>query len=84
MADEEDRARIGAGGEFGGKLLALGFVVGEADLDQAVVRQRLVQRGNDGVVHACPADVKNGIKPLGAGFEFAHGRFFHAMKRKRE
>jgi len=58
--------RTWRGGELGGKLFALGFSVGEADPDEAVVGQRLVQRGNDGVVHASAVDVKSGIKFLRA------------------
>lgn len=80
MADLEDWAGIGAGGEFGRESFALRFVVGEADFNQAMVGEGLAEGGEEGVCYAFVSDVDDGFEFLGAGFEFAQGGFggFHA------
>ena len=75
MADQENLAGAGAGDEFGGEFLALWFVVGEADFDQAVVGEGLVEGGEEGVCDAFVSDVDDGSEFLGAGFELAQGGF---------
>ena len=84
MTDEEDSAGICLRGQVRRELFALGFVIGEADFDQAVVGEGLVEGGDQGVGDALVADVDDGFEFLGAGFEFAEGWFFHVWKRNRE
>ncbi len=74
MADEEDSPGIGAGGQFGGQGFAFRFVVSEADFNQRVVGEHLVEGGDDGIGDTVMADVDNGSEFLGARFEFAKGR----------
>ena len=84
MSDEEDLAGVGARGQVGGKLLALGFVVGEADFDQSMVGEGLVERGNHGIRDSVVSDMNDWLQFLGPGFEFAESWFVHVRKRKRE
>lgn len=71
MAHLEDGARTGLDGESGGKLFAFRLVVGEADFDQAVVGQGLIEGGEQGWGHAVVSDMDDGFDFLGARFEFA-------------
>ena len=84
MTDEEDSAGICLRGQVRRELFALGFVIGEADFDQAVVGEGLIESGEDGFGDPIVADVDDGFEFLGAGFEFAEGWFVHVRKRKRE
>ena len=82
VADEEDLAGLGAGGQFGGEGFAFRFVVGEADFDQAVVGEGLVEGGGQRVGDAIVSEMDDGPEFLGAGFELAQGGFglVHAKK----
>ena len=84
MADKKDLAGIGAGGEFGGQGFAFGFVVGEADFDQTMIGQSLIERGENGIGHGIMSDMDDGFEFLGARFEFAELGFVHEWRRKRE
>ena len=84
MSDEEDLAGTCTRGQFSGELFAFGLVVGEADFDQAVVGEGLVEGGEEGVGDAIVADVDDRFEFLRAGLEFAEGGLVHAWKRKRE
>ena len=64
MSNEEDLAGVGAGGQLGGELLALGFVVGEPDFDQSVVGESLIERGDDGFGYTLVSDVDDGFEFL--------------------
>lgn len=84
MADEQDLAGIRASGEVGGQRFAFGFVVGEADFDQTVIGERLVEGGEEGVGDAVVTDMDNRIEFLRPGFEFAESGFVHALNLKSE
>ena len=84
MTDEEDSAGICLRGQVRRELFALGFVVGEADFDQTMVGESLIEGGDQGLGDAVMADVDDGFEFLRAGFEFSEGRLVHGRKRKRE
>ena len=82
MADLQDEAGTGAGGQVGGEFFAFGLVVGEADFDQPVVGEGLIESGGQGVGDAVVAEMDHGFEFLGARFELAQGGFRcgHAKK----
>ena len=84
VADKEDLAGVGASGEFGGEWLAFRFVIGEADFDQPVIGECLIERGNDFVGNAVVANMDDGFELLRSGFKFAEGGFVHAENLKSE
>ena len=58
-------------------------MVGEADFDEAMVGEGLVEGGEEGVGESVVADMDDRFEFLGAGFEFAQGRLggsVHAKK----
>lgn len=74
MANEEDRTGGSADGQISGQLFAFGFVIREADFDQTVVGQCLIEGGEEGLAHAVVSDMNDGFELLGAGFQFAQCR----------
>lgn len=74
MTHEEDLSGVRARGQVSRELLSLRFVVGEADFDQTVVGQSLIEGGEEGLAHAIVSDMNDGLELLGAGFQFAQCR----------
>lgn len=77
VPDEQDLAGGRALRECGGQLFPLGLVVGEADFDEAVVGERLIDGGDECIGHAVVPYVDHRSEFLRTCFEFAQARFAH-------
>ena len=82
MTDEENFAGVGACGEVGCELLPFGLMIREADFDQSVIGERLVERGNERLAYAIVPDMDDRLEFLRPGFEFAECGFVHAENLK--